>query len=410
MGILFEAFAPVLSPSMMSDSETLLAEDAVSRQGALGRTGKVMALTAALLLAVVAAAATSTMVTIRMVLPQRGVEHGIASLNEMLAVKPAYENCAQVADDCLAAACCAPTGFNCFENAAGKGVCMRECTPGGQNGTCRGVAPHMKEAVELPGLSFFCFAVYTQETGSDKLSHELGLLQMQHDNAWSLFSCAEWAVYSDVKAPLGGDDFTIPVEDKKQDFHILKRTRTQTWVNTGMFDQVWQMIKDAGHYKNHNWVIKVDADAVFFPLKLGKVLQDVRVPEEGLYFENCKFVDWGYFGNLEVFSKQAFETLVDSMERCYNEIPWKVGVHGGKYGPMGEDLFAQKCMDLVGVSKQENFGLTTDGACESDRPEGEKKNRKYSPNCAGVSSPSIHPFKEPSKYAECWHAAKDFQP
>merc|ERR1712161_141956 len=110
------------------------------------------------------------------------------------------------------------------------------------------------------------------------------------------------------------------------------------------------------------------------------------------------------------FSKQAFETLVDSSERCYKEILWKVGVHEGKYGPMGEDLFAQKCMDLVGVSKQENFGLTTDGACESDRPEGEKKNRKYSPNCVGVSTPSIHPFKEPSMYAECRQQAENFQP
>jgi len=289
---------------------------------------------------------------------------------------------------------------------------MRQCTPGGQNGTCEGVAPHMKEAVEVPGGSFYCFAVYTEETGNtEKVNHELGLLQMQHDNAWSLFSCAEWVVYSDVRAPLGGDDYTIQVEDTRGDFHILKRTRTQTWVNTGMFVQVWQKIKDAGHYANHNWVVKVDADAVFFPDKLGKVLAHVEVPDDGLYFENCKFVDWGYFGNLEVFSRRAFERLVEvAGERCYNDIPWKVGVHGGKYGPMGEDLFAQKCMDLIGVSKQELFELTTDGACESDRPEGEKKNRKWSPECDGVSTPSIHPFKNPSKYAACRAKAVDFQP
>jgi len=397
----------------MSDSHTLLTEESVAHQGTFGRIGKAVALTAALLVAVVAAAATSTMVTVRMVLPQHGVEHDIAGLNEMhemLVVKPAYEKCAQVKDDCSASACCAPSGYNCFENAAGRGVCMRECTPGGKNGTCRGVAPNMREAVQVPGGSFFCFAVYTQNTGSTKPSQELELLQMQYAHGWSLFSCAEWAVYSDVTAELGGDDHTIPVQDVKKDFHILKRKITKTWVNTGMFVQVWQKIREAGLYQKHDWVIKVDADAVFFPWKLGKKLQDVRVPAEGLYFENCKFVDWGYFGNLEVFSKQAFDTLVDSSERCYKDIPWKVGVKGGMYGPMGEDLFAQKCMDLVGVGKTENFWLTTDGACPADRPEGEKKNKKYSPNCNGVSTPSIHPFKKPSKYATCWQQAVDFQP
>merc|ERR1719328_558856 len=88
-----------------------------------------------------------------MMLPQRSIEHHVTGLSEMLAVKPAYEDCAQPQDDCLAAGCCAPSGYNCFKNAKGQGKCMRECTPGGANGTCEGVAPHMKTAVEVPGLS-----------------------------------------------------------------------------------------------------------------------------------------------------------------------------------------------------------------------------------------------------------------
>merc|ERR1719220_14066 len=93
------------------------------------------------------------------------------------------------------------------------------------------------------------------------------------------------------------------------------------------------------------------------------------------------------------------------LDECYSSLPWKVGVHGGKHGPMGEDLFAQKCMELMGVAKQENFGLTTDGACEADRPTEEKKNKKFIPSCAGVSTPSIHPFKKPEAYRECWAQA-----
>jgi len=282
---------------------------------------------------------------------------------------------------------------------------MKECTPGGLNGTCEGVAPHMKKVVASPGGSLFCFSCYTSNTGSEKPSHELELLQMQHENAWNIFSCAEWAVYSDVSAPLGGGDMTIRVEDVKGDFHFAKRKEAKTWINTGMFVQIWTALRDAGHATNHDWVVKADADAVFFPWKLVDMLRDAAVPAEGLYMENCKFVDWGYFGNLEVFSKQAFSTLVNNLDTCYTSLPWKVGVHGGKHGPMGEDLFAQKCMDLLGVAKQENFGLTTDGACEADRPTEERKNKKFVPNCAGVSTPSIHPFKKPEAYRECWAQA-----
>merc|ERR1712129_271362 len=152
-----------------------------------------------------------------------------------------------------------------------------------------------------------------ENTGSTKPSHELELLQLQHERKASLFSCAEWAVYSDGVAPLGDSDMTIQVDDVKEDFHLMKRKEAKTWINLGMFNQ--------------DWVIKVDADAVFFPHKLLNLLRDVAVPTEGVYLENCKFVDWGYFGNLEVFSKQAFETLVTNLDRCYSEVPWKVGVH-----------------------------------------------------------------------------------
>jgi len=263
----------------------------------------------------------------------------------------------------------------------------------------------MSPAVEEPGLSLFCFAVYTKNTGSSKPSQELELLKMQRENSWSLFSCAEWAVYSDVVADLGGGVKTIEVRDVKGDFNILKRKSTNTWVNTGMFVQVWSAIRDAGHATNHNWVIKVDADAVFFPSKLVGALSDYKVPQEGVYIENCKYVDWGYFGNLEVFSKQAFITLVDNLETCYTSIPWKDGVLGGKYGPMGEDLFAQKCMDMLGVGRQENWMLTTDGACQADRPEKERQNKKYVPPCEGVSTPTIHPYKKPDMYRKCWQQA-----
>jgi len=62
---------------------------------------------------------------------------------------------------------------------------MEECTPGGMNGTCEGVVPHMQTVVESPGVSLFCFSVCTADAGSEKPSHELESLQMLHENALS---------------------------------------------------------------------------------------------------------------------------------------------------------------------------------------------------------------------------------
>jgi len=368
--------------------------------------GKSVFSTAALFLVVVAVAAATTVVTLRVAQPHGDAQsaHKTISFADMV-VKPAFEDCAKMAESCLLPKCCAVSGLTCYKTNATYGKCMKVCTTGGANGTCEVVAPPTKPVVEEPGLSLFCFSVYTKNTGSSKVSHELELLQKQKQMGVSIFSCADWRVYSDVVAPLGGGYNTIQVHDVKNDFHILKRKSTGTWVNTGTFMQVWWAIKAEGTWEKHNWVIKVDADAVFFPHKLYNALNHATVPKEGLYMENCKYVEEGYFGNLEVFSKQAFGTLTANMEHCYEAIPWKVGVHHGKYGPMGEDLFAQKCMDKMGVAKQENFYLTTDGACEADRPEGEKKNKKFIPKCAGVTTPTIHPFKKPEMYFRCMHEA-----
>merc|ERR1719288_419048 len=133
-----------------------------------------------------------------------------------MVLKPAYESCAKATEDCLEPRCCASSGYSCFKTSSGKGQCMKECTPGGLNGTCEGVAPHMKKVVASPGGSLFCFSCYTANTGSEKVSHELELLQMQHENAWNIFSCAEWAVYSDVSAPLGGREGRFPLREAQR--------------------------------------------------------------------------------------------------------------------------------------------------------------------------------------------------
>merc|ERR1712039_1111886 len=117
--------------------------------------------------------------------------------------------------------------------------------------------------------------------------------------------------------------------------------------------------------------------------------------------QNCEYVDYGFFGNLEVISGKAFGVLVGNLDTCYTEVDWKVGVKGGKYGPMGEDLFAEVCMSKNGVHKVEAFDVTTDGACPAKRPKDQAKNKKWHSDCK-VKTPAMHPFKKPKDWFECF--------
>merc|ERR1711997_141106 len=131
-------------------------------------------------------------------------------------------------------------------------------------------------------------------------------------------------------------------------------------------------IKDEGAWASKDWTVKVDVDAVFLPMRLRDYLGQVEVTQNGIYLENCK-MSLNYKGS----------------EKLTGNEPW------------GEDLFAQRCMDLHHVDKVSAFDINTDASCAAWRPEGEKKNRKWRPDCATALTPAIHHFKTPKEYFDC---------
>merc|ERR1712113_101264 len=317
-------------------------------------------------------------------------------------VVPPEDKCSEAKENCIYSKCCVTSGFQCFEKTPGHGMCMEKCVPG-KDGTC--LRPSwlipMRPVVYKPGArSLFCFSAYTANTGSTKKSSELDLLRTQLRYGASIFGCSAWQVYSDVEEWLGPEIFTQKVEDNG-DFHAVKRKETGTWVNSPMFVEIWKRIFVEEKWKHADWTVKVDPDAVFLPQRLVDHLSQYSVTENGIYLENCKKVNSGFFGNLEVYSQKAAEIYGANVGSCFETLPWKTGGPDWKYGAWGEDLFAQRCMDKHGVDKVEDFTVTTDGACPADRPEGEKKNKKWKPSCADTTSPAMHPFKKTKDYFSC---------
>jgi len=311
------------------------------------------------------------------------------------------EFCSKTKDNCMATRCCKTSGYHCYEKNGTFAQCAKTCSPSASN-LCRPTSETLQLEPDYmrPKRSLFCFSVYTENTGSPKKSYELELLSQQFERKVSIFACEAYEVYSDAAASLGGDFVTKKVTDVKGDWHFAKRKSTGAWVNTGLFIQVWKAIGDTNAHAGMDWVVKVDPDAVFVPERLRNRIQWMPRTTSGVMLQNCQYVDYGFFGNLEVLSPKAFGVLVGSLDTCYTELDWKVGIKDGKYGPMGEDLFAEICMSKNGVHKVEAFDITTDGACEAKRPTDQKKDKKWHSDC-NVKTPAMHPYKKPTDYFEC---------
>jgi len=199
---------------------------------------------------------------------------------------------------------------------------------------------------------------------------------------------------------------TIKVNDVEGNFHFAKRKKMGTWVNSNMFIQAWKMIKDEGAWSKWDWTVKVDIDAVFIPTRLRQYLGQVEVTNNGIYLENCKYVNFGFFGSLAVISHDAAATYMANLDDCKASLNYMGKEKDTGNQEWGEDLFQQRCMDLHGVDKVAAYDINTDSSCAAWRPEGQKKNGKWKPDCATVQTPGIHHFKKPAAYFDCLKATQ----
>jgi len=273
--------------------------------------------------------------------------------------------------------------------------------------------PAKKSTITYSRNTLFCFSFYTQDTGSTKKNFELDLLRTQLFLSVSIFGCEGWKVYSDVETWLSPEGKmgeaainTVKVNDVNNDFHFAKRKKTGSWINSNMFIQTWKMIKDEGIWTGMDWTVKVDADAVFIPIRLRNYLGQMEVTENGIYLESCKYVAFGFFGSLEVFSHNAAGTFMANIDDCVSTLNYRGSEKITGNEPWGEDLFAQRCMDLHNVDKVAAYDINTDASCAFWRPEGQKKNQKWLPDCATVTSPAIHHFKTTKQYFDCLKATQ----
>jgi len=212
-----------------------------------------------------------------------------------------------------------------------------------------------------------------------------------------IFACNGWAVMSDVSLALnrwGQYGFPRIAGNKPN-----TKVDMATWalgsleaqkgpqsnpLNSLAFRTAWDALRSSGQVDSHDWVVKVDPDAVWFPARLREHLK-AYMPGHGngqdnFFLENCPRFQ-SMQGPIEVISKKGATTLG-------KEIQWCRGVWG-----TGEDHFLTKCLLQLGVGGIMEPTLLNDLYCDG-----------YS-NCDDSWKVAFHPHKSVRDFDNCFNAS-----
>jgi hypothetical protein len=249
---------------------------------------------------------------------------------------------------------------------------MWDCTEiGGPNTTYALVAP-VPDPNPAMGTSLFCVTVVLPHSSEEELKAN------QEGQQLGIFSpdC-------DGHHVLTGE--------------LVSKGEWQSAANTGVFIRIWKQVKADGQYQDHDWTVKVDLDAVFFPDRLKLHLEKLRAPiGSSVYLKNCGF-KFGFMGSLEVLTKGAVNMYLDQIEDCSEHIG-----HDG-----GEDYYLMTCLDAIGVGHMVDMSLLRDrydfgafpGGFSSDSTE----------DCSDGWSVAFHPHKHWSNWQACYSIANSAQ-
>lgn len=300
--------------------------------------------------------------------------------------------CALANQNCSEARCCREEGQVCFEKAPGWAACAYECMPGihirdpvkyRSPWSCTILSP--PETPKYPTL--FCFLAM-QSSGL-----ELHVVQQQVKDKAGIFSCSDYKVFSDKELLLGSDVKTMKLEQFAAR-SAVKGALTATWVNTDAFTEAWEAVMSDSRAWNHDWVVKVDPDTVFFPARLQVRLRDLasKTEEEGkgngAYLRNCNTDALQLYGSLEVISREALQRLRHRGIMC----------DGADNKRMGEDMWIQRCLDRIGVAGIDAWDVLEDSYCPATN-KGPQQPCKF-------GAAAFHPYKATQQWSDCWDIAR----
>jgi hypothetical protein len=270
---------------------------------------------------------------------------------------PPIQVCSWSGEDCSSTNCCNDVqcdmefnncrGYTCFRQDEYFAGCLLDPAEEGWNNVVIGgprepreVQP-ADEGVKVQGTTLFCFSVINWDAQAPKefWASESELANHIKKHKVSIFQCDLGDFFSGYETP---------------------KAEWGSFSNIDAFVDVWKDVKNDGRWRNYDWTVKVDADAVFVPSRLKEHIVKLKVPKNSrVYLKNINY-QFQFMGALEVLTQEALEVYFGKGEECIR------GEHAG-----GEDFFMKGCLDAIGVDHMVDYDLLRDKYCKTcpDRDE-----------------------------------------
>jgi len=292
-------------------------------------------------------------------------------------VTPAH-NCSWGGENCIETKCCADSckanwdwteckAFTCWKRDENWAGCKIEGSPDpswdGENlgGHPNWEIPPVEDGKLIQGTRLYCFTVvmWQQAPMEGWMNSEAELANNWKDQGKGILQCDDYSMFDGLE---GGSVHNIQ-----------------------SFIRAWKMVKDDGRWKNNDWSVKVDADAVFFPDHLRKKIQWVYKTPQGaaVYLRNTHY-KFQFLGALEALTREALEV--------YFQRGWECEAHLGQEG--GEDYWLQQCLEGIGVDYQTDITLLHDKYANDE-------------NCGDPNGVAHHFFKKVDQWDVCWNMANE---
>lgn len=215
---------------------------------------------------------------------------------------------------------------------------------------------------------------------------EKDLTEMILSEHLSLTDCEEFVIYSNPVIQLGS--FWTTLVDV--DLHVKKGGEYHTLLNGPVFRKVWDTVIETGTWKHHDWTVKVDLDAVFFPHRLREFIRALdpedteNIQDRGAFLLNCPL---GLHGPLEVLSRDAVRVFAAGRDTCW--------------AAPQEDVYVKECLVKLEIHSIDAFKTLAERDCWRDDWHQDPDWMKCK-----TDRVSFHPFKTVDKYHTCIANAK----
>lgn len=291
------------------------------------------------------------------------------------------ETCTGFFEDCSESRCCLGVDAQCYETKEGeKPECMTNCNASEAGSKCKAIGPRSWSLATKGYPSLYCWSLYMPKEYEGPLMKE----QLQKNSG--IFQCDGYDVLAAIDDDLGKSKEGFEVKPLHVPNIPVGKSQDGTAGNAKLFMAVWDQVIKSGRFRNYDWTIKVDPDAVLMPARMRKHME----PHTGkrAFVINCNKYPGSpnfpmMYGAVEVFSVKAMQAYAIGSGKCGTELKWQA---------WGEDFYMTRCMDYLKVERILDFRSTGDGVCTGA-------------NCEDASVAAFHPFKTWSDWQTCWDTA-----